>query len=198
VTSARKAGISAIGDIPWGTHICQFYQTKEDLNEILVPFFKAGLENNELCLWITSEPLGVQEARAVLNEAVANLDDYFRKGQIEILDFSEYYIRAGIFDIDEVLRSWLEKESLAIERGFSGLRAAGNTSWMESEDWRSLIDYESIMDGVIRKRRAIVICAYSLDQYGAAELVDVVSSHQNVLIRRSGNWELTDTNHSIS
>ncbi len=29
----------------WGIHFCQFYQTKEDLMDILVPYFKAGLED---------------------------------------------------------------------------------------------------------------------------------------------------------
>ena len=51
----RKTGIDILGDVPWGTHFCQFYQTKEDLIDILVPYFKAGLENNEFCLWVTSE-----------------------------------------------------------------------------------------------------------------------------------------------
>jgi len=41
----RSSGIDIIGDVPWGTHFCQFYQTKEDLMDILVPYFKAGLEN---------------------------------------------------------------------------------------------------------------------------------------------------------
>ncbi|NLO29334.1 MAG: hypothetical protein GX120_02190, partial [Methanosarcina mazei] len=62
----RESGIDAIGDIPWGTHFCQFYQTKEDLIEIFIPYFKAGLENNELCLWITSDPLGVEDAKEAL------------------------------------------------------------------------------------------------------------------------------------
>jgi hypothetical protein len=40
----RDTGITAIGDVPWGTHFCQFYQDKQDLVDILVPYFKAGLE----------------------------------------------------------------------------------------------------------------------------------------------------------
>jgi len=40
----RNSGIDIIGDVPWGTHFCQFYQTKKDLMDILVPYFKAGLE----------------------------------------------------------------------------------------------------------------------------------------------------------
>jgi hypothetical protein len=46
----RKSGIDIAGDVPWGTHICQFYDSKEDLADILIPYFKLGLENNEFCL----------------------------------------------------------------------------------------------------------------------------------------------------
>jgi len=57
----RNSGIDVIGSVPWGTHFCQFYQTKQDLIDILVPYFKTGLENNEFCMWVTSEPLKVAE-----------------------------------------------------------------------------------------------------------------------------------------
>ena len=66
----RHSGIDVIGSVPWGTHFCQFYQTKQDLVDILVPYFKAGLENNEFCMWITSEPLEVAEAREAMRRAV--------------------------------------------------------------------------------------------------------------------------------
>lgn len=52
----RPTGISGIGDIPWGTHFCQFYEDRQDLIDTLVPYIKAGLENNEFCLWVASEP----------------------------------------------------------------------------------------------------------------------------------------------
>ncbi len=44
----RKSGIELVDDLPWGTHFCQFYETKEDLLTTLIPYFRAGLENNEL------------------------------------------------------------------------------------------------------------------------------------------------------
>jgi MEDS: MEthanogen/methylotroph, DcmR Sensory domain len=43
----RKTGIGPLGEISWGTHFCHFYESKEDLLDVVVPFFKAGLENNE-------------------------------------------------------------------------------------------------------------------------------------------------------
>jgi hypothetical protein len=92
-TNLRKSGIDVMGDIPWGTHVCQFYQTKEDLVDILVPYFKAGLESNEFCIWVTSGPLEVEDAKTSLGKAKSNLDDYIGKGQIDILDYRGWYIR---------------------------------------------------------------------------------------------------------
>ena len=85
----RKTGIDIVGDTPWGTHLCIFYQSKEDLIDILVPYFKAGLENNEFCMWVTSKPLKTEEAKSLLEKAIKNLDDYIKKGQIEILDYGQ-------------------------------------------------------------------------------------------------------------
>ena len=46
-TKLRPSGIEGVGDMPWGTHFCLFYETKDDLLNVLLRYFKAGLENNE-------------------------------------------------------------------------------------------------------------------------------------------------------
>jgi len=74
----RYSGIELIGNIPWGTHFCQFYQTKQDILDILVPYFKFGLESNELCVWVTSDFLGREEALIALNDAMPNFTEYLQ------------------------------------------------------------------------------------------------------------------------
>ena len=189
----RKTGIDIIGDAPWGTHFCQFYQTKKDLIDILVPYFKAGLENNEFCMWITSEPLNVEDAKAALKKAVKNLDHFIKKGQIEILDYSEWYTKSGKFDANNVLQDWIEKENQALKRGYDGLRLSGNTFWFGKNNWRNFTDYEEKINNVVGKYRMIAICTYSLGQCGASEVIDVVSNHQFALIRREGKWVIIES-----
>ena len=41
MTRVRKSGLDFVGDIAWGTHMCQFYKTKQDLIDVLVPYFVA-------------------------------------------------------------------------------------------------------------------------------------------------------------
>ena len=118
----RNSGIDIIGNVPWGTHFCQFYQTKEDLVDILVPYFKTGLENNEFCMWVTSQPLEVDEAKEALRRAVPDLDIYLEKGQIEIIPYTHWYVKEGVFDSNRVLNGWVEKLNQALANGYDGLR----------------------------------------------------------------------------
>ncbi len=131
----RQSGIDVIGNIPWGTHFCQFYETSQDLVDILVPYFKEGLKANEFCMWITSEPLNVERAAAALRAEVPDLDDRIRNGQIEILDYSQWYTRSGKFNSDDVLQGWVDKLAAAQKRGYEGLRLTGNTFWLEQNTW---------------------------------------------------------------
>jgi len=186
----RKTGIDIIGDISWGTHICLFYQTTNDLIDILVPYFKAGLENNELCMWITSDPLNAVDAKRSLERVVKNLDEYLQKGQIEILDYRQWYIQSGEFNAGRVLRGWVEKERQAVQSGWDGLRLTGNTFWLEKGDWKEFIEYERMVDHVIDEYQMIAICTYFLDKCGASEVIDVVSNHQSALVKRGGRWEI--------
>ncbi len=190
---ARKLGIDVLDEAPWGTHLCHFYDTKEDLIDVLVPYFMAGLENNESCIWVTSEPLKAEAAKASLNKAVENLDHYIKKGQIEILDSSEWYSESGQFDIDEVLRDWIKKKNQALERGFDGLRITGNTSWVEKSHWNGFHMYERAVDNAIGRHRMLAMCSYCLDKCGASELIDVVNTHGFALIKRQGKWELLES-----
>ena len=42
----RQSGIEILGELSWGSHFCNFFESKEDLLQILVPYFNAGLINN--------------------------------------------------------------------------------------------------------------------------------------------------------
>ena len=79
----RKSGLATIGGIPWGAHFCQFYQTKQDLLDILVPYFQAGLENNEFCMWVTADNLTAAEARKAMTKAVKDFSQYLKKDKLK-------------------------------------------------------------------------------------------------------------------
>jgi two-component system sensor kinase FixL len=124
-----------------------------------------------------------------LKRVVDNLDDYIESGQIEILDYSQWYTKSGMFEADKVLQGWLQKHDQAIEKGFDGFRFAGNTSWLKKSDWKNFLDYEAMVESVIRKYRMLAICTYSLDKCKASEIIDVVCAHQIAIIKKQDRWQ---------
>jgi signal transduction histidine kinase len=189
----RFSGIDVIGAVPWGTHFCQFYATSQDLVETLVPYFKAGLEANEFCMWVTSAPLQVDQAMSALRASTPEMDRYIDSCQIEILDYSEWYTPSGHFDADRVLQGWTDKLDAARRRGFDGLRLTGNTFWLEESDWDCFTLYEEKINEVIGGMNMIALCTYSLERCGVREIMDVIANHQFALIKNSGRWEIIES-----
>jgi PAS domain S-box-containing protein len=192
VTELRETGSKLIGGVPWGTHFCQFYQTKQDLLEILVPYFRTGLESNEFCMWITAEPLSSREAKRAMVKALPNFEQYLAEGQIEIIPHDEWYIQGGVFDSQRVLDGWISKLKQALAKGYSGLRLTGNTFWLERKDWDNFTDYEAAVSDVIGKYKMLALCTYCLDKCTAADVLDVVRNHEFALIKQEGKWELLE------
>jgi PAS domain S-box-containing protein len=189
----RNSGIDVIGSVPWGTHFCQFYHTKQDLIDILVPYFKTGLENNEFCMWVTSEPLKVAEAQKTMKESVKDFDEHLRQGQIEIIPYDEWYLLEGTFNDDRVLAGWVSKLEKALTRGYSGLRLTGNTFWLERNHWKAFTEYEAKVNNVIGRYQMLAICTYCLDKCDGSAVIDVVRNHQFALVKREGRWDIIES-----
>ena len=189
----RNTGIGPVGYRPWGTHFCNFYATKTDLVEVLAPYFKAGLENKEFCIWVLSEPVTEPEAWNALREAIPELDEYRADGSIEIFHAREWYLKHGIFDMERVSRAWNDKLNRALDRGYEGMRVSGDTAWLERKDWSSLCHYERVLNDSVVDQKMTVLCTYPMATNGAADLLDVISTHQFAVAMRNGSWQLIET-----
>lgn len=192
-TELRRTGVDVVGDIPWGTHFCLFYDTKEALLDTLVPYCKAGLESGEFCLWVVSPPLTVAEALQALRQAVPDFDRYSVDGSIEIVGAHDWYLQDGAFDLSRVIAGWNEKLARASSKGYAGVRVTGDTAWLERKDWADFCEYEESLNGAIANQRLAVLCTYPLAACGAAEILDVVRTHQFAVTRRLGTWEIIET-----
>ncbi|MRR35061.1 PAS domain S-box protein, partial [bacterium] len=193
VTEAlRKSGIVILGDIPWGSNICQFYSTRDDLSEILVPYVLAGLENNEYCIWVTSEPLTDLDAEECLRKASPHFDRYMSEGRIEIIPHTGCYLDDGRFNPEKAFHNWMEMIDRAIKKGGAGIRATANTSWIRQDEWESFIEYKQNVDRVIGSLPMIAICSYSLDRCSPEGTIDMICNHQLSMAKREGSWALIE------
>src|SRR6476660_918252 len=193
VPDMRKTGIEVVGDMPWGTHFCLFYETKEDLLEILISYCKAGLESGEFCLWIVAEPLTVEEATGALKDTVPGFSRYLADSSIEIVSARDWYLSGGTFDLKRVTAGWLEKLARASAKGYVGVRVTGDTAWLQKKDWKHFCEYEEGLNEAVANQRLAVLCTYPLAACGAMEILDVVRTHQFAVAKRHGDWDVIET-----
>jgi len=186
----RKSGLAFIDDIPWGTHFCAFYETKEDLLEILIPYFRAGLENNEYCLWVVSEPFSILEAAGCLKKALPSS----HLQHMEILPHTEWYLQDNGFHWEQVVRGWIDKVNYALARGYDGIRVSGCTAWIHNNYWKKIMEYEAALEREMGELKAIVLCPYQLSNCGLHQVLDLVSRHQFSFIKSEYDWK---NNNSI-
>ena len=186
----RKSGIALIGDLPWGTHFCQFYRTKKDMLDILVPYFTAGLAHNEFCVWVTSDFLTTDDALQAMS-AVPGFDRCLAEGRMEIFPYTDWYLKGGKFDLKRTLDMWMEKHDEALARGFAGMRVTGNPYWIDNKkDWDDFACYEAEINNVIGGTRLLVLCTYSLEKCGVVEILDVIKNHEFALAMNQGAWQV--------
>jgi PAS domain S-box-containing protein len=192
-TEMRKTGVDVVGDVPWGTHFCLFYETRADLLETLVSYCKAGLENQEFCLWVVAEPLRKEDARQALERTIPDFDQYLADQSIEIVTARDWYLQGGTFDLNRVISCWNEKLAHASARGYAGVRVTGDTAWLEKKDWKDFCEYEESLNQAVAGQRLAVLCTYPLAACGAAEILDVVRTHQFAVTKRRGSWDVIET-----
>lgn len=187
----RNSGIPVVGELPWGSHFCQFYTTQQDMVDIVVPYFRAGLENNELCVWVTSDFLTTDDAVAALNRGVPGYSRYVEKKQIEVFPYTDWYLKGGSFDLRRTLDMWMAKHDEALSRGFAGLRVSGNPYWIDNKkDWDDFAAYEAAINDVIGGTKLLVLCTYSLQKCGVVEILDVIKNHEFALAMNQGTWQV--------
>lgn len=190
----RDFGIPTIGQAPWGTHVCQFFSTKHDLLETLVPYIRAGLDDNEMCIWRTYAPLETDEAAEALSHQVPDMERRIATGQLKIMSATTWY-PAGAFDSTKILSTVLPRLNDALANGFSGMRVNGSMAWLEDRDWDAFMDYEAGLNRILVGQRILGICTYSIDKCDAGHLIDVLMRHRYALVRHE-DWTLIEPSES--
>ena len=170
--------------------MCHFYRGRDDLVEALVPFFIAGLHNNERGVWITAAPLEAADARLELQKAGLDVDAALRSGALTLQDYSEFYLKAEGMKSPEVAALWLAEEERALEQGYSGLRITGNASFVAPETWPDFMDYEETVHKAFQDRRIISLCSYDIRRCGPSEIHGVMRRHSCVLNRPDDGWQI--------
>jgi hypothetical protein len=189
IISLPVASDKALLDMPWGSHVCQFYDGKEDLVKMLVPYFKQGLERNEACVWLVGD-LMIEEARNALAAAVPDLDRYMATGQMQIRHYTEFYTDADgtVKPAAQLSDDFAAMGSTVRANGFEGLRASGSVSWVnDAASMSQFMDYETKVNLAIQNSRIMAVCTYPAQAAAMCQCRELIHNHGKIFVKR-GEW----------
>jgi PAS domain S-box-containing protein len=142
-----------------------------------VPYFTAGLQNNERCLWVTGRALNAEQARSALRVAVPDLDKRERNKQIEIASGDQWYAANERLRPHDLVDGLVQREQDALAVGYAGLRTNGNCAWVPHDLWADFLQYERLVQKGVRGRRLICMCSYCVDQLQDGSRLEVMGCH---------------------
>lgn len=178
-----QGGIPGIGHIPFGVHLCHFYESRQDLIDILLPYLSFGLRNRERCIWVTAPPVSTEVARTELTKWMRDSDDFVAAGGLWIVDSEAWFARPRGGDERE---GWRRAEQSALAQGYAGLRIAGTVGC--AEHWTSRIEREAAASAALADRRIVALCGYDATRLGLSEVREVMRKHDYTLRRSHGSW----------
>jgi len=185
----RQTGIGLLGEVPWGTHICLFYETLQDLRDTEAVYFTLGLKNREFCLWVVHESIPIDKARDLLRESVPNLDRQLAAGHIEIVPGRHWTHKGTPLDMRMILGEWRDKLIAALAGGYEGMRVSFKSVWQNTDRWEDFCDFERVLDKSIAGEPMLVLCTYPIDMSSAQDALNVARAHQCTIALRSGHWD---------
>jgi DNA-binding CsgD family transcriptional regulator len=188
----EPAYAATLAAIRHGSHLCAFYETEDDLLDLVVPFCAAGSQRGELCVWVMPDHVDEHTAGSTARKTLTESGTELYAGR-------EFYLKGASFEGGPIVRFWNEKLHQAIATSHSGLCATGDTGWLEQRDWHAFLEYENELNRVIADRRIAVLCTYPFSACKAGDMFDVIRAHQVALAKRQTDWAiikapLTDSN----
>jgi len=139
-------------------HVCAFFHTPDEEYQVLLPFIKEGFERDEKAFHIVDPALRAEHLRRLESVGidVARAD---KRGQFELRNWADAYLRDGHFDQDRMLALIQEVLEAGPRQGFSLTRLVAHMEWAleDREGVDDLVEYETRLNYLLPRYRDPVV-----------------------------------------
>ena len=167
-----------------GKHFYQFYKNSDDFLSVMIPFFQAGLEKGEACLWLVSKRNNLDFIRATVEAMIAGFSYYVSSGQFQIFSAEDWYLTECSFDEAKAIGNAVQYLEKMQKQGFKQLRGAGDGGVISRKDWPAAEAYEKKMGPWIKSHSVVALCAYPILECTPSQTKGILDCHEDVLVGR--------------
>lgn len=169
---------------PAGTHMCYLYNDDQERHGLISKFVESGLQGHEKVGYFV-DLISPREMRAHLSGLGVDLPPETDEREFSITRALDTYCPDGQFIPERMLQKLRSMHSSSIDEGYAGARASGEMSWALRglPGSEHLIEYEALINTVVREYPTTAICQYDARRFDGATLFDVLNVHPMMIIR---------------
>ena len=171
-------------DLAGRNHVCAFFNTIDEEHRVLGSFYKDGLDHGEKAAHIVDAE-NREEHLKRLSQVGINEQEATRTGQLEVLPWTDAYVRGHQFDQDAMLTTVEQLILSGAAAGYPATRLVGHhMDWLfgDKPATHNLVEYEARLNQVLSKYHDPVICNYNPTKFGASVAMDIMRTHPLVII----------------
>ena len=165
-------------------HICAFFNGLDEEYRVLGSFYKDGFDRGEKTTHIV-EAGNREEYLRRLGATGIDVKAMMQTGQLEVLPWTDMYVRDHRFDQDAMLASVEELIQSGAGAGYARTRLVGHhMDWLFDDEpaVKNLVEYEARLNGLLSKYDDPVVCNYDASKFGASVALDIMRTHPLVII----------------
>jgi hypothetical protein len=159
-------------------HVCAFFNSREEQDKVLMPFFKEGFDGHQKLFHIVDSRQRDAHLCACRDWGI-DTEAGQKSGQLEVRPWEDAYLRDGFFDADRMVRT-LEEVLLRNREQFGLTRAMGQMEWaLETVPGvTDIVEYESKLNYILHKYPDPIICVYDLNRHSGTVVMDILRTHR--------------------
>jgi anti-anti-sigma factor len=173
------------GHLGHGDHACLLHSSETGRHSAALRFVRRGLGEGQKVVYVAGE----RRRDAVACSLAASGPDLagaIAAGRLDVRPPNEAYLEGRGFDAGRTIERLRDEIASAPGEGFSGMRIAAEMDWVPSSgtDPRSLIDYESRVEELLRQTGTAALCQYDRRSFDLETTREAERVHHLVLAER--------------
>ncbi|MBI2831890.1 MAG: MEDS domain-containing protein [Chloroflexi bacterium] len=166
-------------------HVCLFYRARQQADDFLLPFLEEGLENNEVCLWVSDR---CQEAEEAARKRIRNFDIQLSQGRIDIIPHTLFCLENEGFNPRIALAWWVDRVNQLSDEGCGSIRIICDAGSINKRLCYMLSDLQDTMNRDRQISSIAILCVHSLHNCTTSQSMEIAMRHDLALVKRGPKW----------
>ncbi|HEX4684562.1 MAG TPA: MEDS domain-containing protein [Gemmatimonadaceae bacterium] len=165
-------------------HICAFFDSRHEEYEILVPYYKEGIELDEQVINIVDSHRHNDHCRRLAAQGI-DVKAATEDGRLAVLTAEETYIKGGRFGAQRMY-DMLQGALADAERSGRRVRTSGVMDWAlhGAAGVEELMEYESKVNFLVPKYDCTLLCVYDINEINGRMMMEILSTHPYIIHNR--------------